>query len=347
MTKTAMFVRTVTASSLLAACLLPGSFSLTLSFNQSVGPLRTGDYSELGGSTPHRRRLRRSLAWPPPHRSNHDRGSQRQLGPSTGTIRALVVLIRFPEHSQRQLPTPDDFKAVCEGPVAEYLSQQSYGQFTISGCDVTNWVESDNTEAYYSFGNYGRVTREELQPLLYPALNMLDVTAAASNPNFWQQYDSDYDTYIDLVVGIHSGYGSQFAGSDCETGRAAIDRIQTQAFNGVGSSPWVSSQATGVYNLEGFTILHAMEQACGNKTVKMGIMAHEIAHTLMGYPRDLYDFKVGGAGIGGFDIMSSAYGPTFMNGDVPGSMSPWTKMKASWINPEEVVADGTCTLIRT
>jgi M6 family metalloprotease-like protein len=278
-----------------------------------------------------------------PRRSAQLEDSRRRLGPSTGEIRALLLMIRFPEHSQRQLPTPDQLKAVCEGPVAEYMNQQSYGQYKITGCDAYDWVEADNTEAYYSYNNYGRVTNEQLQPILYPALNVLDQTAAASNPNFWQQYDSDGDMAIDIVFGVHSGYGSEFGMTDCETGREPIQRIQSQAWNGMVDTGWVSSQETGLYSLQGYVVIHAMELACGNTTLTTGKMAHEWTHTLVGSPPDLYDLSVGGAGIGGYDIMSSAYGPTLVNGDVPGSMSPWMKMRTAWMNPQEIVADGTCT----
>jgi M6 family metalloprotease-like protein len=306
---------------------------LTQNHNQGIGEFQELGYNHYQKHQP--------FEWP--RRSVRANHSKRQLGPSVGTIRALVVMIRFPEHSQRQLPTPDEIKAVCEGPVASYLNQQSYGQFTISGCDVYDWVEADNTEEFYSYNKYGRVLNEQLQPILYPALNLLDENAAASNPSFWQQYDSDGDMTIDVVVGIHSGYGSEFGMPDCETGREPIKRIQSQAWNQLITPGWVSSQGTGLYALQGYTLFHALELACGNTTVKPGKMAHEMTHTLMGSPPDLYDLSVGGAGVGGYDIMSSAYGPSGMNGEAPGSMSPWMKQLLTWIDPEEILVDGTCT----
>jgi M6 family metalloprotease-like protein len=222
------------------------------------------------------------------------------------------------------------------------MSQQSYGQFTISGCDVSDWVEADNTEEFYSYNKYGRISNAELQPILHPALILLDETAKASNPNFWQQYDSDGDRAIDVVIGVHSGYGSEFSMNDCETGREPFQRIQSQAWNEMVDAGWVSSQETGLFALQGYTIIPALELACGNTTVKPGKMAHELTHTLMGWPPDLYDLSVGGAGVGGYDIMSSAYGPSGKNGDAPGSMSPWMKQLLTWSVPEEIVADGTC-----
>jgi M6 family metalloprotease-like protein len=232
--------------------------------------------------------------------------------------------------------------------VASYFSQQSYGKYTIAGCDVHDWVPADNTEAYYSYGKYGRVSNAEIQKIFHPALNKLDQEAVSSGQtSFWSQYDSDNDYNIDIVLALHSGYGAEFGMKDCTNNREPINRIQSQAWNGYTVDGWVSSTTTFGYGLQGFVVLAGLDRWCDSMPAATGKMAHELTHTLTGSVPDLYDMTGAGGGAGGYDIMSNAYGPTGKNGNAPGSMSPWTKMRLSWITPTEITADGDCTYCST
>lgn len=282
-------------------------------------------------------------SWPTrDHLSMYD-ASRRNLSPNLGSVKALVVLIRFTEHANRVLPTADAIKTLCEGQVASYLSQQSYGKYTLSGCDVQDWVASDNTEAYYSYNKYGRVGYTDIQKIFFPALKKMDDAAvAAGNMEFWSQYDSDQDGLIDVVVAIHSGYGAEFGAADCTNNREPINRIQSQAWNGYMDGGWLSSSDTLSFGVQGFVILAGLEGSCDSNPVKVGKFAHECTHTLTGHPPDLYDLNLGSRGVGGFDIMSSAYGPSGQNGDAPGSLSPWTKQLINWATPTVITANGDC-----
>jgi hypothetical protein len=71
----------------------------------------------------------------------------------------------------------------------------------------------------------------------------------------------------------------------------------------------------------------------------MGIIAHEMFHTFRAY--DLYDPNVQNivGGVGGFDIMASPFG---QGNDLalPGSASPYTKIRAGWLTPIPITQDG-------
>jgi hypothetical protein len=75
------------------------------------------------------------------------------------------------------------------------------------------------------------------------------------------------------------------------------------------------------------------------KLFHTGIIAHEIFHTFRAF--DLYDpneLSLPG-GVGGFDIMAS---PSGQGSDLayPGSASPYTKIRASWLEPIPITEDG-------
>ena len=59
---------------------------------------------------------------------------------------------------------------------------------------------------------------------------------------------------------------------------------------------------------------------------------------------DLYDpTNNKQAGVGAYDIMASPYGQG-RNLAIPGSLSPWTKMKLGWLKPVEITTDGEYSL---
>lgn len=72
----------------------------------------------------------------------------------------------------------------------------------------------------------------------------------------------------------------------------------------------------------------------------MGVWAHEFMH-LFATP-DLYDPNKFNGGLGHFDIMSNPEGA--IPGFVPGSASPYTKIRIGWVQPTEILYDGRYTL---
>lgn len=68
---------------------------------------------------------------------------------------ALVLLMRFTDHEGRDLPTRKQQEALWEQDIHEWLKQQSFGKHAPT-FDVLDWMNTDNTEKFYSGGDYGR-----------------------------------------------------------------------------------------------------------------------------------------------------------------------------------------------
>ena len=262
--------------------------------------------------------------------------------PSKGSPKLLVLLVQFPDHVGRDLPTREQIQERCQTEVIPYLQQQSYNQYNILECDVQEWMVTDQDEATYSQGRQGLLGPIDSQKFFHAVLNQLDQQAIDNdNTEFWFDYDSDGDFEVDALLVLHSGYPAEFGGNDCTNNRPANFRIASQGHStGAGfMGGWESSVDTASFTLSGYAITGALTRTCNTTMASMGIMAHELIHT-MG-PPDLYDgAQLGAGGLGGFDLMSNAFGPTGRNGASPGSLSPWTKQQLQWITPNELTSDG-------
>jgi M6 family metalloprotease-like protein len=228
---------------------------------------------------------------------------QRHLLATIGTFKALVLLVRFTDHVDRELPTREYFADLCDAHIKTYLSEQSYGQYNVN-CDVRDWANTDNTEAYYAAGVANYQGADLSAAMFVPVLNQLDGGGTMD----WSTYDANQDGYIDALLVIHSGYASeQGDGSSCGAA-AQNDRIYSQGHSI--SMAW--SNANYATSVSGYAISSAFTRLCPGTWAKMGLMTHEWIHTL-GTP-DLYDLGTitsgtGLGGIGNLDIMSNAWGP--------------------------------------
>lgn len=95
--------------------------------------------------------------------------------------------------------------------------------------------------------------------------------------------------------------------------------------------------------LFGYGIASALRNVCDSTPAEMDVITHEWLHTLGTI--DLYDtgsfvWTIPG-GIGSFDIMANADGPRYDG--TPGSLSPYSKMQAGWLEPIEIMYDGVYT----
>ena len=63
---------------------------------------------------------------------------------------------------------------------------------------------------------------------------------------------------------------------------------------------------------------------------KVGVMAHELGHLLLGWP-DLYDTDYSSAGTAGWDLMAG--GSWNGGGNRPAHPTAWCKTRVGWINP--------------
>jgi hypothetical protein len=153
-----------------------------------------------------RRRLETSI------RSDH------LYNPSIGTFVVPVLLCRFTDHADRVLPPKYEYQILWNLRIQKWLSENSLGKYD-AFFDVQDWTTTDNTEAYYSFGEAGRV--QAVQGAFFPLMDVMDTTLNGD----WSLYDANGDGFIDNLIMVHSGYGAEEGGVDCTNNRAEKERI--------------------------------------------------------------------------------------------------------------------------
>lgn len=256
---------------------------------------------------------------------------QLRNNPNLGSINVLVLMIRFKDHVNRDLVSQRDVADFWETKVPEWMEVNSHGRYTITAT-VIDWITTDNTEEYYSFGKRG--ITPEAQKMAWPALDNLD-----NRPDFdFKKFDLDGNNQIDSLVIMHSGYGSETTSEDCY-GRDFDNRIWAHAFSSSNDNAWTSQ---GGIRVNGYTMASAFDGDCGVVPAKIGLTVHEYMHTFG--LEDLYDGvdPLAHHGIGSFDIMANPYGPED-DADYPGHLSTFSKMAAEWIEPVEITASGDYT----
>jgi M6 family metalloprotease-like protein len=263
----------------------------------------------------------------------------------SGHLKVLVLLLQWEDHAFRELIDPSDIdllwnsdmrsEVAPSGSIAGYMRINSYGNFLLDA-DIVPWQLADNTEHFYANGTSGLPSSTDLRPALAPLLEKMEEAGFD-----WTDYDQDSDGLIDSVVVLHSGYAAEVGGLECDTGPDAANRIWSHS-QGPQSNSWKSS--THDVGLGGYLMTSAFRGTCGEGIARIGVIAHELLHSL-GLPY-LYDLDApmspngdGVGGVGSYDIMSNPYG---QKGDAvfPGHLSPWSKMQLGWLVPSEVLYDG-------
>jgi Immune inhibitor A peptidase M6 len=248
-----------------------------------------------------RRRQLRQRQLNPPTMGGGGRGGG-ENGSEQKIFRVLVILCQFQDHAanpnwQQQLPSREYFETLFNGgnnnssttsgtpvdddtsrSIAEYLRFNSMNAYRVEFNVVSSWQTTNNTEAYFSQGQAGRVGLDELQHIFTPILDQMDRDGFD-----WTLYDqaggssggSDgsndgSDGILDHLVVIHSGAGAEFGDAlgPCSTNNDGassssivfapyLDRIWSQGAGTV-ANPWTSSRPeTGGIQLGGFTIAGA------------------------------------------------------------------------------------------
>eukprot|EP00591_Stephanopyxis_turris_P006053 CAMPEP_0195520420 /NCGR_PEP_ID=MMETSP0794_2-20130614/16817_1 /TAXON_ID=515487 /ORGANISM="Stephanopyxis turris, Strain CCMP 815" /LENGTH=593 /DNA_ID=CAMNT_0040649767 /DNA_START=124 /DNA_END=1902 /DNA_ORIENTATION=+ len=279
---------------------------------------------------------------------NEQSRRKRTTSSTTGTMKNLVVLIRFLDHyeNNRKLPTVMEITELMNkqggdrdvaptGSVKDVFLKNSYNALTLESF-VFPWVTVPNTEMFYASGNRGLSTRTH--DFIAFALDELE------RVNFdFSAYDvSPKDGYIDAITVLHSGYGAEFGGIDAD-GAYYMDRIWSHkwslwSIDDGGRSGWTSSK-TGV-NVNDYHISPALWGTFGSAIGRIGVIAHETAHFL-GLP-DLYD-NTDGAGIGSFGMMGNSWGFDSQQ-HYPPHLSAWCKIDLGWISPTVITESGDYTL---
>ena len=215
----------------------------------------------------------------------HRRG--RHLSPSTGTVRVLVLLMKFPEYDENvmgPLPPVEYYEEMFNGngrsselPVGslkEYLRFSSLGKYRVQ-FDVRGWFEADSTEGTYAAGNYGLNGQIAMQKIFYSAMDEVD----RSDIDYLDGYITEWGLFNHLVA-LHTGISAELGPRSCIKAKPA-DRIWSQG----SASSQTGYMTRDYYQVNGYALTSALgEPVCdGSKIVSippagLGIVTHEYLH---------------------------------------------------------------------
>jgi M6 family metalloprotease-like protein len=239
--------------------------------------------------------------------------------PPLGTANVPVILINFNDRTTTY--TPLNFENLLFGvgnkSMNDYYKEVSYEEFSVSSgpAGVVGWYQALHGHNYYGYNQGFKLARELAEEA---------VTAADTTVNF-ADYDSDGDCYVDTVMIIHQGTGTEASGD----------------YNDIWSHAWNITYITndnascGAIKISNYTMEPEILQ--GNIHT-VGVFAHEYGHAL-GLP-DLYDTDDSSEGIGNWDLMAGgAWNKVTKLGDTPAHLSAWSKYALGWVVPHLVTAE--------
>lgn len=230
----------------------------------------------------------------------------REFAPVTGTVRALVLLVDFPDNESSE--KPEHFKKMLfskgaggTGSLRDYYQEVSYGNLDVNG-DVYGWYRAPHPYSYYTDGEYGfGDPPNNVQQLVK------DVVEAAKDDVDFSKYDLNGDGEVDALFIVHAGPGAE----------------ETSNVNHIWSHRWgIIPVEVNDVRVSGYT----MEPENGN----IGVFCHELGHNF-DLP-DLYDADYNSHGIGNWCLMAG--GSWNNGGKTPAHMSSWCKYKLGWVDPQ-------------
>jgi len=266
----------------------------------------------------------------------HRKGGAGQNVAASGTVKNLVILCKFSDHTLGVHTRPQsEYNTLFNqlgghptiaptGSVRDAYNENSYGVMDLQST-VLAWVTLPQTQAYYAGTNNGLGGD-------YPnnAKKMIEdaLVAAAPLVNF-ADFDTDDDGYVDAIDFIHSGYGAEANGAPANS---------IWSHKGTLPNEWVSSNVNGNGNNVKVSLYHTEPAFYGtsgtNNITHIGVICHETGH-FFGLP-DLYDTngQAGGGGvpskgIGNWCMMANSWGwdQTQLR---PPHFSAWCRIFLGW-----------------
>jgi len=257
------------------------------------------------------------------------------FSPSSQAVSLPVILMNFSDTTPLTTTTVQYFEqmlfsTVLPAPLypysslALYYKDMSHGGLAVTG-SVYGWFTATNSHDYYGDGCYG-LCNDGADKLAREAITDA-CNAGVPFSTFGDQNGTRY------AVIIHQGHGAEqtasFTSTDIWSYEATLN--PTVTCNG--------TQINGYIIVPEQTILPYFDQVSDSNSltkktgpIDMGVIAHEIGHTLGLI--DLYDpnWKTTGAyGIGIFGLMS--YGG---DGPYPTELSPWSRQLLGWFTPTTI-----------
>lgn len=252
---------------------------------------------------------------------------------TAGQVKNVVVLMRFSNHTNRQLPPPSAFNTIFNAPggdptlaptgsVRDFYLENSYGALDLSST-VFAWVTLPRTEQYYANGDSG------LTPKIAEAIR--DALVLADAQIDFSKFDGDHDGWVDAIAFVHSGYAAEFGGVDAD-GVDYKDRIWSHRWS---IPTWNSAEGVKISD---YHINPGLWGTSGSDPGRIGVICHETGH-FFGLP-DLYDVSQQGEGDGSWELMANSWGfdGTQLH---PPHLGGWSKAFLGWLTPKDISSAGT------
>lgn len=139
------------------------------------------------------------------------------------TIRHLVVLVKFADHTSRNLPDPREYELLFNhqgmvdndetlryGSVNDLFGVNSNQALRVETVVSPVWLQSRYTEEYAVSTNFGK-NLVETRAVWLDALSQLEQTGFD-----FSTMDSNGDGYVDSMAFVHSGVAAELPGLDCK-----------------------------------------------------------------------------------------------------------------------------------
>lgn len=201
------------------------------------------------------------------------------------TVKHLVVLVRFADHSERGLPDREEYANLLngngQGTVENYFQVNSNDSVNLESF-VTDWIPVSKTEEYAVANEidpetgetivYNGANRPQTREVWNEALSLLE-----SSVFDFSEFDSNGDGTIDMLTIVHSGAGAEKNGNCRGTQKAPADRIWSH-----NTRQQFFRSESGIRNY-GFSVASGVWSDCplgGSQweVAHLGIFVHEIAH---------------------------------------------------------------------
>lgn len=275
---------------------------------------------------------------------------------TVGTVRMLVVLMRFADHAGNVLPTVADITALMNegdaltnnaaaptGSMREYFQSASYGKLKLQ-VTVTDWQDIPQNEADCArggtglAGNVGNQGNNDFfkNTCLTAALSLVDPSIDFS------QFDEDEDGIIDAIGFLHSGFDAYFTPANSGLIKATKSELPTAFTSEEGVS--VSKYFVGS------SMFGSALPANGIAAVaRIGLISQAVG-SFLGLP-DLSDQVLPGAidpkpgmGLGSWSLMANT-DVTAAKQERPPYLDPWSKIRLGWATLLNITKAGTYSLL--
>lgn len=255
----------------------------------------------------------------------------------TGTMKNLVILARFSDHSatHSQPAFNNLFNQVgynldgAVGSVKDYFLEVSYGNLTVQSV-VTVWVTLPQNQAYYGAND---VNGNDIRPreMVRDAINAL----AATGFDF-SQADGNGDGEVDGLTVIHSGFAEEYTDNPTDAiWSHQWELITPLTYNGVRMHAYHTEA-----EIRGWS-----DTPSSQGISRIGVICHETGHFL-GLP-DLYDTTYESNGVGSFCLMSGgSWNGADEDGASPSHLSAWARKSLGWATATQLTTIGTKSLGR-